>query len=99
MAADLLPVEVVYARPDGQTLLSLKVRAGATLREAIEMSGVLALFPEVDLGKSRVGTFGRLRELSDAVEAGDRVEIYRELVADPKEARRQRAARTKRGTG
>ena len=90
MAEDV-PVEVVYALPDRPVVSVVVVSAGASLREAIERSGILGAFPEIDLRRNRVGSFGRLRGLEEPVQPGDRVEIYRSLPADPKEMRRQRA--------
>lgn len=84
-------VEVVYATPARQALYSLQVPAGATVREAIEASGVLAAFPEIDLDRNRVGIHGRLAMLSAPLADGDRVEILRPLQADPQDARRRRA--------
>jgi uncharacterized protein len=84
-------VEVVYALPERAALACVEVPAGATLREAIERSGLLQRFPEIDLGRNRVGVFGRLRALEEQVADGDRLEIYRPLAADPKEQRRRRA--------
>jgi len=86
-------VEVVYATPGRQTVYALDVAAGATVRDAIERSGVLAAFPEIDLARNRVGIFGRLTALSAPLRDDDRVEILRPLAADPKDARRKRAAR------
>ena len=86
-------VEVVYATPSRQTVYALDVAAGATVRDAIERSGVLAAFPEIDLARNRVGIFGRLTALSAPLRDDDRVEILRPLAADPKDARRKRAAR------
>lgn len=89
-------VEVAYARADQQEILSVEVDNGATLRQAIERSGILNHFPEIDLAVNKVGVFGKLAKLDDAVRAWDRVEIYRPLIADPKEVRKQRAAEGKR---
>ena len=86
-------VEVVYATPERQMLYALDVEAGATVRDAIERSGVLSAFPEIDLARNRVGIFGKLAALSTPLRDDDRVEILRPLEADPKEARRKRAAR------
>ena len=86
-----MEVEVVYALPGQAALARVELLPGATLREAIERSGLLARFPEIDLARSRVGVFGRVRALEEPVAAGDRVEIYRPLAADPKERRRRRA--------
>jgi putative ubiquitin-RnfH superfamily antitoxin RatB of RatAB toxin-antitoxin module len=91
-----MTVEVAYALPQEQALLSVSVPMGATVREAIERSGVLARFPDIDLGRHSVGVFGRLVELDDTLREHDRVEIYRPLAADPKEMRRQRARRSRR---
>ena len=85
-----LKVEVAYALPDRQVVVSLTVPAGATLREAIARSGILQACPGIDLDAQRVGVFGKLRGLDEPVAAGDRVEIYRAAV-DPKELRRKRA--------
>jgi putative ubiquitin-RnfH superfamily antitoxin RatB of RatAB toxin-antitoxin module len=93
-----LGVEVVYATAGRQRLIALTVAPGATVAEAIAASGILREFPEIDLRVNRVGVFGQLARLGDVVQADDRVEIYRPLQADPKEARRQRARRAgKRG--
>lgn len=91
MATDELSVEVVYALPDTQVLVAVKLPAGATLQEAIIASGILAQYPEIDLNVNAVGVFGQQRALDTVVSAGDRVEIYRPLKADPKEVRRQLA--------
>lgn len=88
-----IPVEVAYARPDRQVLIALTVPAGATAANAIEQSGILERFPDIDLGQNKVGVFGRLCPLDRVLEAGDRVEVYRPLVADPKEVRRRLAAK------
>jgi len=88
-------VEVAYARPDIQVLIPVEVEEGATLRDAIERSGVLERFPEIELDKSKVGIFGKLGKLDNPLRAKDRVEIYRSLIADPKAVRKQRAAEGK----
>ena len=86
-------VEVVYVTPTRQEIIEVSVRPGATVEQVIRASDLLARFPEIDLTRQRVGIFGVIARLQDAVHDGDRVEIYRPLVADPKEARRKRAAR------
>ena len=86
-----IQIEVAYARPDEQALLSLRVAAGSTVAQVIEASGVLAKFPEIDLAQNKVGIFGKLTKLDTVVREKDRIEIYRALIADPKEVRRQRA--------
>lgn len=91
-----ISIEVVYALPDEQCCLNLTLPKGSTLRQAIEASGILDRYPQIDLAVNKVGMFGRLRRLQDRLRDGDRVEIYRPLIADPKEARRRRAARKSR---
>jgi len=86
-------VEVVYATPTRQEIIEVSVRPGATVEQVIRASDLLVRFPEIDLTRQRVGIYGVIARLQDAVHDGDRVEIYRPLVADPKEARRKRAAR------
>lgn len=86
-------VEVAYATPARQEVIEASVRPGATVEQVIRASGMLARFPEIDLTRQRVGIFGEIARLEDAVHNGDRVEIYRPLLADPKEARRKRATR------
>ena len=92
-------VEVVYATPERQSLYAVNVAAGATVRDAIERSGVLAAFPEIDLARNRVGIHGKLATLGTPLGDDDRVEILRPLQADPKEARRRRAARRRNPVG
>ncbi len=94
--SDTLSVEVAYALPDQQTLLSIQVPQGATVQDAIEQSGILSSHPEIDLANNKVGVFGRIAKLDAALREGDRVEIYRPLIADPKEVRRLRAAQGKK---
>jgi uncharacterized protein len=91
-----LLVEVAYARPDRQVIFQVHVLPGATAQQAIEQSGVLEKFPEIDLSKNKIGIFGKLGKLDAVLKAADRVEIYRPLIADPKEVRRQREAEGKR---
>lgn len=90
-AADLIPVEVAYATPEKQHLLSLDVPAGSTLAQAIERSGILELCPEIDLERNKLGIWGHISTAEQVLKARDRAEIYRPLKADPKEARRKRA--------
>jgi len=93
--ADKIPVEVAYALLEKQVILNLDIAPEATLEEVIRASGILDQFPEIDLAKNKVGVFGKPGKLSDTLHAGDRVEIYRPLIADPKEVRKQRAAQGK----
>ena len=89
-------VEVAYALPDTQVIVPVEVEEGATMRDAIERSGLLERFPEIDLDKGKFGIFGKVGKLDKALQARDRVEIYRPLIADPKEVRKQRAAEGKK---
>jgi putative ubiquitin-RnfH superfamily antitoxin RatB of RatAB toxin-antitoxin module len=84
-------VEIAYANPEQQCLLKVEVPSGCTVETAIERSGVLELFPEIDLQQQTVGIFSRPVALDHIVTAGDRIEIYRPLLVDPKAARRKRA--------
>ncbi|MBT9591742.1 MAG: RnfH family protein [Thiobacillus sp.] len=95
-------VEVVYALPDVQALMQVRLAEGATVEAAIRASGVLEAFPEIDLTKNKVGIFSKLVKLDEIVRDKDRVEIYRPLIADPKEVRRKRAEEgkvTRKGGG
>ena len=93
--AETIPVTVVYALADKQVVLTLDVETDATMAAVITQSGILEQFPEIELGKNKVGVFGKLGKLTDTLHAGDRVEIYRPLIADPKQVRKQRAAEGK----
>ena len=95
MPADSISVEVVYALAERQVVVRLDVAPDATIDAVIRQSGILEQCPEIDLAKNKVGVFGRLGKLSDTLHTGDRVEIYRPLIADPKEVRKQRAAQGK----
>lgn len=92
MTAAILCVEVAYALPERQVLISVQLPAGSTAAAAIEASGVLAMFPEIDLAVNRIGIFSKPCAPTHLLEEGDRVEIYRSLQADPKDARRQKVA-------
>ncbi|MHB1353628.1 MAG: RnfH family protein [Thiobacillus sp.] len=97
-----LNVEVVYALPAEQPLLKVQLAEGATVEDAIRASGVLEAFPEIDLARNKVGIFSKLVKLDEPVRDRDRVEIYRPLIADPKEVRRKRAEEgkvTRKGGG
>lgn len=88
---DKLVVEVAYALPEKQYLQRVTLEEGATVEEAIRASGLLELRTDIDLAKNKVGIYSRPVKLTDTVQDGDRVEIYRPLIADPKALRRQRA--------
>ena len=86
-------IEVAYAKPSEQVILTLDIADGSTMEVAIFESGILQRFPEIDLASNKVGIFGRLCKLDQVLKTGDRVEIYRPLLVDPKEMRRTRAAK------
>ncbi len=92
---EYVEVEVAYARPDAQVILPVKVEKGATVEDAIKLSGILHNFMEIDLAVNKVGVFGKLSKLTTPLRDGDRIEIYRALIADPKVVRKQRAAEGK----
>ena len=94
--AKTIRVEVAYARPDEQAVIPVDVPADATLEQAIGLSRIRERFPEIELDSAKVGVFGKLSSLSATLHPGDRVEIYRPLIADPKAVRKQRAAEGKR---
>ncbi len=87
-----ITVEVAYALPNEQLIVPIKVENGTTAEQAILASGILNKFPEIDLAINKVGIFGKAARLDTALRHMDRVEIYRPLIADPKEVRKQRAA-------
>ena len=89
--SDTIQVEVAYAKPDKQWVISCDVKRSATIEKTIKQSGVFAECPELVLEDLIVGVFGVMRRLSDVVKSGERIEIYRPLQCDPKEARRDRA--------
>ncbi|MFC6335463.1 RnfH family protein [Pseudomonas sp. CCM 7891] len=95
MAESVVEIEVVYAAVNRQVLLALSVATGSSLRAAVQSSQIAAQFPELDLATCPLGIFGKVVSDADvrAVQAGDRIEIYRPLLADPMEIRRLRAAR------
>ncbi|OZB35703.1 MAG: RnfH family protein [Halothiobacillus sp. 15-55-196] len=92
-AVGVIEVEVAYAKPDRQVILAVTVPEDATVQMAIDASGIKEQFPEIDLEHQKVGIFSRLVTLNQRLQARDRIEIYRPLQADPKAARRERAAK------
>jgi putative ubiquitin-RnfH superfamily antitoxin RatB of RatAB toxin-antitoxin module len=96
MAEEKMTVEVAYAMPDSQLILTVEVPYGVTAATAITASGVLLKFPEINLDVNKIGIFGKLKDLSTVLNPMDRVEIYRPLIADPKKARRERASKRAR---
>lgn len=97
MLKTAITVEVAYALPDKQKIVRLAVPAGTTLREAAHLSGIVEYFPGLDIDASGMGIFGKTVAKPDerVLVEGERVEIYRPLIADPKEIRKQRAAKAK----
>ena len=93
----MIHVEVAYALPNKQRIVALELPQGSTVREAVEKSGLDKQFPDLDLSRADVGIFGKVvsKPEAQALVDGDRVEIYRPLIADPKEVRKQRAAKAK----
>ncbi len=91
-AEDLIAVEVVFALADRQELIAVTIPADSTVRDAIEASAIASRFPDRDLSSGPVGIWGRLVERDQRLKDGDRVELYRSLKIDPREARRQLAA-------
>lgn len=92
-----MPIEIAYATPKKNWLIALDVEAGTTIKEAIISSGILNQCPTIDLQKNKVGLFSKIVDLDTLVKAGDRIEIYRPLILDPKQARRLRAEKVKQG--
>ena len=95
MVEPQITVEIAYAKPGEQLLEQLRVPADSTIESIIRQSGVLERFPEIDLAVNKVGVFGKVAKLDATLVDGDRIEIYRPLIADPKEARKKRAAEGK----
>lgn len=93
--AEMMNVEVCYALADKQELVKVKLPEGATLQQALEASGLLAKYPQIDLKANKFGIYNKLSKLDAVLRDRDRVEIYRPLIADPKEVRKQRAAEGK----
>jgi len=96
---DEIEVQVCHARPDHIFLKALRVPAGTRLHEAIERSGVLQAVPGIVLDQCRTGVHGKVKPLDTVLRDRDRVEIYRPLIADPKESRRRRAVHKTAGMG
>ena len=93
MKAPSIPVELVYAQPERQTVLEFRVPPGTTLGEALHLSGLARLHPELDLDAAPVGLWGKLANRDAPLSEHDRIEVYRGLIADPKQVRRKRAQR------
>ena len=95
VTTELINVEVAYALPTKQTLLALQVAQGSTIEQAIKQSSILSEYEEIDLTQNKVGVWFRTAKLTDVLNEGDRIEIYRPLIADPKEVRKRRAEKAK----
>lgn len=95
--AKMIHIEVTYALPQEQVLLGLEVPEGTTVMQAVEQSGILQRYPEIDLnGDNKLGIFSKITKADTVLRDKDRIEIYRKLIADPKAVRKQRAAEGKR---
>lgn len=93
--AETMNIEVCYALRDKQEVVRVRLSEGATLQQALEASGLLTKYPEIDIKKNKFGIWNKLSKLDAVLRDRDRIEIYRPLIADPKEVRKQRAAEGK----
>lgn len=91
-----LSIEVCYALANEHTLIAVELPEGATLQQALEASGILQRYPQIDLGTQKVGVFGKLKPLDAVLADHDRVEIYRSLLVDPKLSRQRRVEKTRK---
>lgn len=100
MDGSTIHVEVAYARAHEQKIIAMKVKEGTTVLNAARESGIIDCFPEINLDEARLGIFGKtvLRPGEEVLREGDRVEVYRPLIADPKEVRKRRAEQAKQKT-
>ena len=96
MLKESINVEVAYALPEKQVIRTVNVDSGTTIGAAIVQSGIMMDFPDLELEDAKVGIFGKVAAMTTVLSDGDRVEIYRPLIADPKEVRRKRAAEGKK---
>jgi uncharacterized protein len=92
----MLSIEVCYALPNEQALIPVELPEGATVQQALDASGILRRYPQIDLEKQKVGVFGKLKPLDTVLADHDRVEIYRPLIVDPKAARQRRVEKTRK---
>lgn len=95
---NMIEIEVAYALPEKQKILKVQVEEGSTIRQAAQQSIIVDEFPELNLDEAKYGIFGKASRApdTDTVRDGDRIEIYRPLIIDPKQARANRAAKTKK---
>lgn len=91
----LISVEIVYALPEQQLIITIQIPERSSIENAIQTSGILQRFPEIDLNMNKVGIFGKLAKLETSLRDMDRIEIYRPLIVDPKAVRRNRAENAK----
>ena len=94
-SSENINIEIAYGTPGESVILTVNVPYGSTIMQGIEHSGILEKYPEIDLTRNKVGIFSKLKPLDETLNEGDRIEIYRPLIADPKDARRSRAERQK----
>ena len=90
--ADMITIELIYPLPNEQKLITIEVQSGSNVEQAITLSGILEQYPQIDLSNNKVGIFSKACKLDDLLREGDRIEIYRPLIADPKEARKKKAS-------
>ena len=95
MSNKLINIEVAYALPTKQAIVEVAIHENATVEEGIAASNITEQFPEIDLKAAKVGIWSRVVKLRDTLSDGDRIEIYRPLIADPKEIRKRRAEKAK----
>jgi putative ubiquitin-RnfH superfamily antitoxin RatB of RatAB toxin-antitoxin module len=95
MSNETMTVEVAYALPHKQAIIEVEVPVGATALEAVQQSGIIKQFEDIDIDNAKMGVFGKVVSPKQVLQAGERVEVYRPLQADPKEVRKERAARAK----
>lgn len=86
-------IEVVYVSPVRQRMIKILLLLPATIEAAIHQSNICIEFPEIDLSRNKIGIFGKIKQLPDFVQVGDRIEIYRPLTIDPKEKRRLKSCK------
>jgi putative ubiquitin-RnfH superfamily antitoxin RatB of RatAB toxin-antitoxin module len=98
IVSEKIQIEVAYALPQEQVIITLAVAKETSIEEAIKASKIIQKYPDIDLKKQKVGIFSKAKKLNQTLQAGDRIEIYRPLIADPKEARKKRAAEGKKMT-
>ena len=89
-------IEVMYALPDEQICLQVEVDEHSNIQQAIDASGILTQCPSIDLASMKVGIFSKIKKLTETLQPGDRIEVYRALLCDPKEVRKKRAEKAKR---